>query len=81
MPFVRTVSYHEARGGLKDTYDQILKARGAIGNVMAVNSIRPHLMKTLFEHNSSVMRTESGLTPAERQMVATVVSALNRCQY
>ena len=81
MPYVHTVPYHEAQGGPKDIYDGMLEARGAITNVSAVSSLRPHIMKTLAAHNASVMRGESGLTPAERQMVATVVSAMNRCQY
>ena len=29
----------------------------------------------------NVMGSESGLTAAEKQMIATVVSALNKCQY
>ena len=81
MPYVRTVSYHEAKGDLKAIYDQMLGARGSISNVYAVNSIRPHIMKTLPVHYSSVMESDSGLSPAERQMIATVVSALNKCQY
>ena len=81
MPYVRTVPYHEAEGELKAMYDQLLEASGTIANVLAVNSIRPHIMKTLSIHNSCVMRSESGLSPAERQMVATVVSSLNKCQY
>ena len=81
MPYVRTVPYHEAEGDLKAMYDEGLKARGSIGNVMSVNSIRPGIMRTLQIHNSNVMGCESGLTPAEKQMIATVVSALNKCQY
>ena len=81
MPYVRTVSYHEAKGDLKAIYNEMLEARGTISNVHAVNSIRPHIMKTLAIHNSCVMRSDSGLSPAERQMIATVVSALNKCQY
>ncbi len=81
MPFVKTVPYNEAVGETKAVYDQMLQARGLISNVISVSSLRPHLMKTLRAHSDSVMRTESGLTPAERQMVATVVSATNKCQY
>ena len=81
MPFVKTVPYEEAAGEIKAAYDQMLGTRGRIGNVIAVNSLRPHIMKTLVAHGDSVMRSDSGLTPGERQMVATVVSATNKCQY
>jgi hypothetical protein len=78
---VRTVPYHEATGELKSAFDQISQARGTISNVHAVSSMRPHPMKTLFAHNRSVVAGESGLSPAGRQMIATVVSNLNHCQY
>ena len=81
MAYVRTIPYHEAHGELRAIYDGMLEDRGAINNVTAVSSLRPHLMKTLVAHAGCVMRSESGLTPAERQMIATVVSAINRCQY
>jgi len=81
MPFVKTVTFEEADGEVKTAYDGLLQNRGRIANVTAVSSLRPHLMTTLSAHGRSVMGTESGLTPAERQMVATVVSAANKCQY
>ena len=81
MPYVKTVPYNEARGEIKSAYDQVLQARGTISNVTAVSSIRPHIVKTLLAHNRAVMYGDSGLARAERQMIATVVSALNRCQY
>ena len=81
MPFVKTVPFEEANGEIKTVYDHLLQNSGRIANVFAVSSLRPHLMTTLSDHYRSVMGTESGLTPAERQMVATVVSATNKCQY
>lgn len=81
MPYVRTIPYHEAQGELKAIYDSSLQTLGWIPNVRAVNSLRPRILKTLNAHVDSVMRSDSGVSPAERQMVATVVSAVNRCQY
>ena len=81
MPFVRTIPYDEAQGELKGLYDQMLQRRGGISNVSSISGLRPHILKTLLAHNSSVMRSESGLSPAERQMIATVVSAVSKCQY
>ena len=81
MPFVKTVTFEDADQKTKMAYDDLLQNSGRIANVMAVSSLRPHLMTTLSAHGRSVMGTDSGLTPAERQMVATVVSAANKCQY
>ena len=55
MPFVTTVPYCESDGEIKATYDQMLGTRGRIANVMAVSSLRPHLMKTLSAHMRSTV--------------------------
>ena len=81
MPYVKTIPYEEAQGELKDVYDNMIKVRGNISNVQAVSSLRPHIIKTLAAHVGSVMRSESGVSRAEREMVAAVVSATNKCQY
>ena len=82
MPYVRTVPYHKASGPLKAAYDDMLADRGRIPNVYAISSTRPETMKTLQNHNDQVMRDPtSGLTEAEKQMIATLVSSLNKCQY
>ncbi len=81
MPYVKTVPYDEATGELKAVYDQMLGSRGSIPNVHSVSGIRPQIVKNLVAHVGSVMRSESGLTQAEREMIATVVSAVNKCQY
>ena len=59
----------------------MIESRGFIPNVQAVSSIRSRIMQTQADHIGSVMRSKSGLTPAEREMIATVVFAVNKCQY
>ena len=81
MPYVNTIPYEEAQGELKEAYDMMIKTRGRIPNVQAVSSLRPHIMKTLMGHVASVMYADSGMSRAEREMVAAVVSATNKCQY
>ncbi len=81
MPYVRTIPYEDAQGELKDVYDMMIKTRGRIPNVQAVSSLKPNIIKTLMAHTASVMHGESGVSRAEREMVAAVVSATNKCQY
>ena len=81
MPYVRTVPYAEADAILKESYDRNIADWGRISNLTAANSLRPHIMKSLMAHNSQVMGSASGLSKAEKQMIATLVSALNKCQY
>ncbi|MBC8281897.1 MAG: carboxymuconolactone decarboxylase family protein [Chloroflexi bacterium] len=81
MPYVKTIPYEDAQGDLKETYDRMIKSRGFISNVQAVSSLKPNIMQTLVAHVASVMFGESGVSRAEREMVASVVSATNKCQY
>ena len=62
-------------GILTEAYDIAIKTRGRIANVQAVSSLKPNIMKTLMAHVGSVMFGESGVSRAEREMVAAVVSA------
>ena len=81
MPYVRTIPYEDSQGELTEAYDMMIKTRGRIPNVQAVSSLKPNIMKTLMAHVGSVMFDESGVSRAEREMVAAVVSATNKCQY
>jgi alkylhydroperoxidase family enzyme len=81
MPYVKTIPYEDSQGELKEAYDTMIKSRGRIPNVQAVSSLKPGIMKTLLAHVSSVMFGKSGVSRAEREMVTTVVSATNKCQY
>ena len=81
MPYVKTIPYEEAQGELKEAYEFMIKTRGRIPNVQAVSSLKPNIMMALMEHVASVMYDESGVSRAEREMVAAVVSATNKCQY
>ena len=82
MTYVRTVSYDEADGPVKEIYDEILAEIGRIPNVWAANSLRPEAMRLIRDIHIPIMYSEtSGLTEAEKQMIATLVSALNKCRY
>ena len=59
----------------------MIKTRGRIPDVQAVSSLKPNIIKTLMAHVGSVMFGESGVYRDEREMVAAVVSATNKCQY
>ena len=81
MAYVKTVTYEEANREVRSAYEDHFNTRGWISNITAVNAIRPHVMKSLANHHRTLMFTDSGLSPAEREMIATVVSSTNQCQY
>lgn len=60
------------------------KARAKLGfvpNVFVAYMARPEHFRRWFSHFRAVMEGESGLSRAEREMIAVVVSAENQCLY
>jgi uncharacterized peroxidase-related enzyme len=60
------------------------KARERIGfvpNVFRVYSFRPERLSAWFAHYKQLHEPTAGLDEAEREMIAVVVSAANRCLY
>ena len=60
------------------------KAREKIGfvpHVFLVYTVRPSHFRPWFNHFRELMQGESALSPAEREMIAVVVSAENHCLY
>ncbi len=54
---------------------------GFLPNVFAAYTIRADHMLRWIKLFNAILRGESGLTPAEREMIGVVVSAENRCLY
>ena len=54
---------------------------GAPNNVVRVNAWRPELMMRWLAFQDHITKGESGLTRAEREMIAVVVSAENKCLF
>jgi len=60
------------------------KAREALGfvpNVFRVYSYRPERLSLWFAHFRALHEPTAGLGTADREMIAVVVSAANRCLY
>jgi uncharacterized peroxidase-related enzyme len=54
---------------------------GFVPNVMRVFALRPDHLLRWWAYYDELMRGDSGLTKAQREMIAVVVSATNRCHY
>jgi uncharacterized peroxidase-related enzyme len=52
-----------------------------VPNVLRVYAIRPRHLQLWNAFYDDLMRGESGLTKAQREMIAVVVSTANRCHY
>ena len=71
----------EAPGEVKELWAKPLEKLGFVPNVLRVYAIRPRHLQLWNEFYDELMRGESGLTKAQREMIAVVVSTTNRCHY
>ena len=54
---------------------------GFVPNVLRLYALRPSHLLAWNRHYEEAMKGDSGLTKAEREMIAVVVSVANRCTY
>lgn len=81
MTWIRTIEEPNAEGELARVYEHIRTERGKLSNIMRSQSLNPAAMQAHMDLYMAVMFRRSGLTREERELVAVVVSAANRCDY
>ncbi|MDH3491376.1 MAG: peroxidase-related enzyme [Gammaproteobacteria bacterium] len=81
MSWIEEVEVSEAEGKLAEMYAALIKQRGKISNILKVHSLNPDAMGDHLDLYMTLMFGKSGLSRAEREAVAVVVSANNDCEY
>ena len=95
MPWIKVIPEHEADGELKEVYAKIRGQRqgekinrdrdaspgGPPINPSMLHSLNPKAMWHTAELMWEIMRGESRLTTAQREMIATVTSATLHCRF
>ena len=81
MPHFRLIEPDEATGPLKVEYDAAIARAGKVFNIVKAMSLRPAVLKQSMEMYKAIMLGPSGLTRAERELLATVTSRHNDCHY
>lgn len=81
MAWVKMIEPGEATGELKAEYDKAIRRAGKVFNILKVQSLNAATLRASMELYLATMYSSSGLSRAEREMLATVVSWLNRCFY
>jgi uncharacterized peroxidase-related enzyme len=67
--------------GVRELWRKPLEKLGFVPNVLRFYALRPEHLLRWNDHYEELMRGDSGLTKAEREMIAVVVSVANRCAY
>ena len=71
----------DAEGKLKELYEKLIEPWGVVDNIMKIHSLNPPSLSGHFELYKALMHGRSDLSRIQREMIAVVVSALNRCKY
>jgi alkylhydroperoxidase family enzyme len=65
---------------VREKFVEIGQKRGNVPNMFRVYAHRPAILKTMMAHMDAV--TNSGTVPVKtKELVATLVSRINRCEY
>ncbi len=81
MAWIKTVPDDQAQGKLADAYRDFRERFGIVPNIMQAFSLRPELTDLFARLSTTVTFGGSRLTRVQEEMIATVVSSINRCHY
>ena len=81
MSWIDEVDVAQADGKLESIYAELVAKRGKVSNILQVHSLNPEALQDHLDLYMTIMFGDSGLSRAEREAVAVVVSATNECAY
>ena len=82
MPFIKTVEREEATGPLKALYEEIVALRnGRLPPPFKAASLYPEAVQRIKEMSFTVTFGGSTLGRRKEELIATVVSRINDCDY
>ena len=81
MSWIEEIETDDADGELAKIYAKLIEKRGKVANILKVHSLNPAAMSNHLDLYMTIMFGKSGLSRAEREAIAVVVSASNDCEY
>lgn len=78
MSYIKMIHENEAEGKLKELYEGM---GNRVANILKVHSLFPESMEAHLGYYKTIMFKKSPLSRAQREMIATTVSAANHCSY
>jgi hypothetical protein len=97
MTWIKTVPQAEATGNLREVYEEIyrhtppeyvtgppaslMRADGSSDSIVAAHSLLPEFQRHFFLALAALLAPDTPLTRRQQEMIATLVSGLNRCFY
>ena len=82
MAWIEIIEPERAAGLLRRLYDAAMRRAGKVYQVVRIQSQRPRVLQASTRLYVEIMHSaESGLSRAQRELIATVVSRANGCHY
>ena len=81
MAWIKTIDQDEADEELQKIYEQLVKKRGKIANILKIHSLLPKTMNDHMKLYTHIMFNKSSIPREDKELIAVVVSKLNNCSY
>lgn len=83
MPRIEWFEEDEAAGPVADVYQEYMTATGRtfVPGILKCFSHRPDFLRQVMAFSNTVHFSEGHLTRRQKEMIATLVSGINRCPY
>ena len=81
LAWIRVPTDGQLPEDLRELFARAQEKLGIVPNVFRLFALRPEHLRRWRALYDELLRGESGLTPAQREMIAVVVSTQNRCFY
>ena len=81
MAWIKMIEPEDATGEVQREYQKAVDRAGKVFNILKVQSLNPAALAASMQLYLATMHGPSGLSRAEREMLATVVSWANHCFY
>ena len=81
MAYVEQTAGEDAVGAVADVYRAARERAGSVANIIRLMSCDGQSLKGSMHFYMALMKSTSALSPARREMLATVVSNANDCYY
>lgn len=80
MARITKLTKDQVTGDVKEIYSSVGQQRGNVPNMFRMYAHRPEIMKTMIAHMNAITNTGT-VPPRTKELVATLVSRINRCEY
>ena len=81
MAHIEVIQYDQSEGKLREIYDHLIRSRGKLAEVHKIQSLHPESITAHMDLYLKIMFSNSPLKRYQREMIAVIVSAANKCDY